>query len=70
MEMRAAIEQVWSELESIPFLKEEQNTALEAFLRGKDAISFLPTGFHIAQHFYEIIYLYLIKQTSAETCPT
>ena len=40
-----AIEQVLSELQSISSLKEEQNTALEAFLRGKDVFALLPTGF-------------------------
>ena len=39
-----AIEQVLSELQSISSLKEEQNTALEAFLRGKDVFALLPTG--------------------------
>ena len=33
IEMRAAIEQVWAELESIPSLKDEQKAALEAFKR-------------------------------------
>ena len=37
IEMRAAIEQVLAELESIPSLKDEQKAALEAFLGGKDA---------------------------------
>ena len=40
-----AIEQVLSELQSISSLKEEQNTALEAFLRGKYVVALLPTGF-------------------------
>ena len=44
-EMSVAIAQVLSELESIHSLKEEQKTALEAFLGGKDVFALLPTGF-------------------------
>ena len=44
-EMSVAIAQVLSELESIPSLKEEQKTALEAFLGGKDVFALLLTGF-------------------------
>ena len=40
-----AIASVISELESISSLKEEQRTALKAFLDEKDVFALLPTGF-------------------------
>ena len=41
----AAIASVISELVSISSLKEEQRTALKAFLDGKNVFALLPTGF-------------------------
>ena len=40
-----AITKVISQLENISSLKDEQRTALEAFLSGKDVFALLPTGF-------------------------
>ena len=40
-----AITKVISQLENISALKDEQRTALEAFLSGKDVFALLPTGF-------------------------
>ena len=41
----SAISSVLSDLESLSSLKEEQRTALKAFLSGKDIFALLPTGF-------------------------
>ena len=41
----SAISSVLSELESISSLKNEQRTALEAFVGGKDVFALLPTGY-------------------------